>query len=258
MPEHSRSIGNISKGIIKIPGPIDPFHSSDLPWPPEFQTPAESKKQGYGLLPFLQGSNTTRSSLQRGDSVVEGPPSSIEWKGPFPEASRAHHRDRCISKRVGGILQGMSTRDPWCLEEKRLQIICLELLAGSLVIKTFTKRKACAYVKVTDRKCCSSSIHQQDGKHSLSGAIQFSFKRMRLMHSSPHEGVSPTPTWVSKCKSGQGFTPSARLQRLETGYSSFPIDSTERGPLASRLTYQLQQFVSWRPDPLAIHSDVLQ
>ena len=86
--------------------------------------------------------------------------------------------------------------------------------------------------KVTDGQCCSDSIHQQDGKHSLSGAIQFSFRRMRLMHSSPHGGVSPTPTWASKCKSGQGSTPSARFQRLETGYHSsynYPVYVRHRG-----------------------------
>ena len=118
--KHSRSIGNISKGIIKIPGPLDLFHSSDLPCPPAFQTPTESKKQDYGLLPVLRGSNTTRSSLQRGDSVVEGPPSSMEWQGPFPEASRAHHRDRCISKGVGGILSRDKYRGSLVLRRKKV------------------------------------------------------------------------------------------------------------------------------------------
>ena len=88
--------------------------------------------------------------------------------------------------------------------------------------------------KVTDGQCCSGSIHQQDGRHSLPGAIQFSFRPMGLVHSSPHGGISPTPTWASKCKSGQGVAPSARFQRLETGSSSFPIDSTEMGPLRDR------------------------
>ena len=46
-------LGNISKGIIKISGALDLFHSSDLPCPPSFRTPAETKKQDYGLLPFL-------------------------------------------------------------------------------------------------------------------------------------------------------------------------------------------------------------
>ena len=85
--------------------------------------------------------------------------------------------------------------------------------------------------KVTDGQCCSGIIHQQDGRHSLSGAVQFSFRPMGLVHSPPHGGVSPTPTWASKFKSGQGVTSSARFQRLETESGSFPIDSTEMGPL---------------------------
>ena len=138
------SVRELSKFLSLLTSSIQAI----FPAPPAFQTPGEPKKQKYGLLPFLRGSNTTRSSLQRGDSVVERPPSSMEWKGPSSEASRAHHRDRYISKRMGAYCQGISTGGPWCLEEKRLHINCLELLAGSSAIKTFTKRKACAHVKL--------------------------------------------------------------------------------------------------------------
>ena len=37
MPKHCRSIGNISKGIIKIPGPLGLFHSNDHPCPLHFR-----------------------------------------------------------------------------------------------------------------------------------------------------------------------------------------------------------------------------
>ncbi|CAB3991639.1 Integrase recombinase xerD [Paramuricea clavata] len=42
----------------------------------------------------------------------------------------------------------MRTGGPWSFEEKRLHINCLELLADSLAIKTFTKSRACAQKKL--------------------------------------------------------------------------------------------------------------
>ena len=46
----------------------------------------------------------------------------------------------------GAYCQGVRTGGPWSFEEKRLHINCLELLAGSLAVKTFTKSKVCAHV----------------------------------------------------------------------------------------------------------------
>ena len=48
----------------------------------------------------------------------------------------------------GAYCEGVSTGGPWCSREKRLHINCLELLAGSFAIKTFTKTKACVHVKL--------------------------------------------------------------------------------------------------------------
>ncbi|CAB4020243.1 Transposon Ty3-G Gag-Pol poly, partial [Paramuricea clavata] len=99
----------------------------------------------------------------------------------------------------GAYCQGISTGGPWCLEEKRLHINCLELLAGSLAIKTFTKDKVCAHVKL-------------------------------LMDN------TAAVAYINKS--------------LVMNWGPLEIDL-----FASRLTYQLPQFVSWRPDPLAVHSD---
>jgi hypothetical protein len=53
------------------------------------------------------------------------------------------------------------------LEEKRLHINCLELLAGSLAIKTFTKDKVCAHVKLLmDNTAAVAYINKMGGTHS--------------------------------------------------------------------------------------------
>ena len=51
-------------------------------------------------------------------------------------------------KTWGAYCQGLRTGGPWSCKGKRLHINCLELLAGSLAITTFTKSRACAHVKL--------------------------------------------------------------------------------------------------------------
>ena len=102
-------------------------------------------------------------------------------------------------------------------------------------------------------------MHQQNGRHSLSGAIQFSFRPMGLVHSPPHGAAQHLP--------GHLNVRADRESCLLLDSSDWKLDPAvfqlilqRWGPLeialfTSRLTYQLKQFVSWRPDPLAIHSD---
>jgi hypothetical protein len=109
----------------------------------------------------------TRYSSQRGSSVVERSPSKVEWQSAIPTTSRPNNRDRCISKGLGGLLRGGQYRGPWCSGEKRLHINCLELLAGSFAIKTFTKTKACAHVKLMmDNAAAVAYINKMGGTHS--------------------------------------------------------------------------------------------
>ena len=67
----------------------------------------------------------------------------------------------------GAYCEGVSTGGPWCLGEKKLHINCLELLAGSFAIKTFTKTKACAHVKLMmDNAAAVAYINKMGGTHS--------------------------------------------------------------------------------------------
>ena len=67
----------------------------------------------------------------------------------------------------GAYCQGISTGGPWCFEEKRLHINCLELLAGSFAIQTFTKDKVCAHVKLLmDNTAAVAYINKMGGTHS--------------------------------------------------------------------------------------------
>ena len=70
---------------------------------------------------------------------MEGPPSSMERKGPSPEASEAHHRDGCVSKRVGGILSRDKYRGSLKLGIKEVPYQMPRTLSRALAIKTFSK-----------------------------------------------------------------------------------------------------------------------
>jgi hypothetical protein len=91
------------------------------------------------------------------------------WNG---KALFQHHIDLIIEtdasrKGWGAYCEGVSTGGPWCLGEKKLHINCLELLAGSFAIKTFTKTKACAHVKLMmDNAAAVTYINKMGGTHS--------------------------------------------------------------------------------------------
>ena len=65
----------------------------------------------------------------------------------------------------GAFCQGINTGGLWCLEEKRLHINCLE--PGSLAIKTFTKDRVCAHVKLLmDNTAAIAYINKMGGTQS--------------------------------------------------------------------------------------------
>lgn len=165
LPKAARSGRGLNTGIVKIPGPPDILHSGHFPSSPPFQKSTETEKPSNGFSPMLRGHDFSGSSIPGRDGLVEGSPPSMEWQGAVPKTNRFDHRDRCISKGLGGILPGRQYRGP--LEEKRLHINCLELLAGSLAIKTFTKDKVCAHVKLLiDNTAAVAYINKMGGTHS--------------------------------------------------------------------------------------------
>ena len=112
--------------------------------------------------------NTTLASLQTYEAQVALDQPAIEeilwlrdhlhaWNGQalFQEPVELIIKTDASRKGWGAYCKGVRTGGPWSSEEKRLHINCLELLAGSLAIKTFTKSKACA------QSLCLWTMHQQ-------------------------------------------------------------------------------------------------
>ena len=124
--------------------------------------------------------NTTMTSEQSYEAIVTLDSAAREevlwwrdhlqgWNG---KALFQHPIDLIIEtdasrKGWGAYCEGVSTGGPWCSEEKRLHINCLELLAGSFAIKTFTKTTACAHVRLLmDNAAAVAYINKMGGTHS--------------------------------------------------------------------------------------------
>ena len=108
------------------------------------------------------------------------------------------------SRKGWGHTAHISTGGPWCSEEKRLHINCLELLAGSFAIKAFTKTTACAHVRLLmDNTAAVAYINKMGGKHSHVLA--------RVVSRESTDSVSSTPPGKIKHTSRQGIEDFNRL-----------------------------------------------
>ena len=68
----------------------------------------------------------------------------------------------------GAVCQGVTTGGLWSQMEKKLHINCLELLAGSFAVKSFTKDRLCVHVRLRmDNVSAVAYINRLGGTHSL-------------------------------------------------------------------------------------------
>ena len=72
-------------------------------------------------------------------TVVGGPLIQVEQEESDNSTIIYDNNVRCLSTRVGGLCNGICTGGPWSLDEQSLHINCLELLAATLTIQTFTE-----------------------------------------------------------------------------------------------------------------------
>lgn len=160
----------------------------------------------------------------------------------------------------GAYCQGVSTGGRWAPGETIYHINCLELLAGSLAVKSFTKNRAEAQVLLLmDNISAVTYINKMGGTHSpLLSHLAKDLWDWCLNHN-----LLVRAQYIP----GVQNVEADRESRVFLDASDWKLNPTIFdclyqiwGPLnidlfASRLTFQLDQFVSWRPDPLAVHTD---
>ena len=68
----------------------------------------------------------------------------------------------------GAVCQGVQTGGLWSQMDQRLHINCLELLAGSFTVKSFTKGRLCVHVRLRmDNTSAVAYVNRLGGTHSL-------------------------------------------------------------------------------------------
>ncbi len=161
------------------------------------------------------------------------------------------------TKGWGAHCQGISTGGRWSPEEKELHINCLEFLAGSFAVKTFAKGMGKVHILLLmDSVSAVSYINKLGGTHSfvLNSLAHDLWTWCHVNLTAQHiPGVTNTlADWESRVfqdSSDWKLNPQvfAAINKL---WGPQGIDL-----FASRLTRQLPNFVSWKPDPEALGTD---
>ena len=234
LPETLRATRGLNKGIIKIPGAPDLIHPSHFPSSPPFQASATSEKSGHELTKIVRGHDPAGPSVQGGDHLVERSSPSMEWPCTVPETSRSHHRNRCVTEGMGGILPRYKYRGSMVLRRKEVPYKLSRTSGRVTGNQDLHKRQNVCTCEAVNGQCSGSSIHKQDGGYSFPSAIKFSIRPLGMVHSQQDGGFSAASSRMSECSSGQRVPSFTRFQRLETGPSHVSIAGGEMGPPRDR------------------------
>ena len=160
----------------------------------------------------------------------------------------------------GALCQGVRTGGPWSKTEQQLHINCLELLAATLAIKTFAKTKEYIHIHLKmDNTTALTYINKYGG--TVSAELNRLTKELWFWCLEKNITLQATHLpGTLNCTADE----ESRVMRDRTDWMLCPKVfnkvNIETGPLqvdlfASRLTNQLQDYVSWRPDPGAMATD---
>ena len=162
----------------------------------------------------------------------------------------------------GAVCQGVTTEGLWSQMEKKLHINCLELLAGSFAVKSFTRDRLCVHVRLRmDNVSAVAYINRLGGTHSLIlsnlalALWEWALKRNIFLSAEHLSGaLNVSASWESR-----HFVDSSDWKLCLAIFRSL---MQVRGPcalglFANRLNAQLTQFYSWRLDTMALATDAL-
>ena len=143
---------SFSTGALSAHRQTNCVYSSYFPSSLALSAPAGSETQSLSSIrPFRCYDRSVHGGQGR-TSVVASAFEFLEWEGTCPPFSRCDNRNRRLSHRLGGGLPGREARFTtgglWSQMEKKLHINCLELLAGSFAVKSFTKDHLCVHVRL--------------------------------------------------------------------------------------------------------------
>ena len=146
------------------------IHSGCFPCTTALSPPPEPQVSGSYQGKWLRLMFTPIKGGQGGDSLVDNPPRCKERQRHPESTSRSSDRDRCLQDGVGGGLSRGENRGSVVSNGAKAahKLPRIELLAGSFAVKSFTKNRLCAHVRLRMHNTTAVVyVNRLGGTHSL-------------------------------------------------------------------------------------------
>ena len=103
-----------------------------------------------------------------------------------------------------------------------------------------------------DRQFNRRSLSEQQGRNPLPAAASLDTGDMEVVRNKTPLSSSSTCSREEQCGGGRGVSQNERQQRPEDRFDCHSAlnQGVSNRSFASRLTHQLDKYVSWRPDPV--------
>ena len=128
----------------------------------------------------------------------------------------------------GAACNGARTGGHWSVQERTLRINSLELLAGSFAIKAFAKHRSKIQI---DGQQHSSSLCEQNGGYTFTESVPPDWSPVEMVPATRNSSVCGAPSRSGKHNSRSGVSADRGLDKMDAAQGSFPLDSTDPGPL---------------------------
>ena len=115
----------------------------------------------------------------------------------------------------GAVCQGVRTGGLWSQMERKLHINCLELLAGSFAVKSFTKNRLCVHVRLRMDNTSAVTYVNRLGGDSLPSSVQSSSGSVGMGTQTGFLSQRRIPIRPPKYRSGLAISELPRFKQLE-------------------------------------------
>ena len=207
--------------------------------------------------PLIRYDSDSESSQPEGSTMVDEQFEPSEWETDSHASPRHSDQIGCVQHRLGSLLQGHKdersvvqgrSHSPYQLQRDVGSISCT-----TVVCEGYT-RSPC---QTPDRQHDDGVLYQPYGGHTLSPVNEHDITDLVMVPGQEAAFDSGASTWPLESGGGSGVSSEWKLNP-----AVFRALMAQLGPctvdlFASRLTAQLEMYMSWKPDPGAVATDAL-
>ena len=195
--------------------------------------------------------------------MVDRKPKILQWEVSNSGQASDSNTDRYFTGRLGSQLYGYGNWGKWSVEERKLHLNILELLAVKNAILAFTKEKTINAIRIqTDNTTTLSYLLKMGGRTDktlvdLSKDIwKYLILKQITITAEYLPGILNTKAyWQSR--HGKDFAEwklSPRVFQHICQKMGMPVIDL----FASRLSNQIAKYFAWKPDPHSLTTDAMQ